>query len=142
MKDSIRMSGVFSKEDKSGFKKGVTLWDWAILFTLILLSTLSLYAVYHRHRRANYVWISVEGKTLGFYPLNKDRVIKAKGPIGTTVITIHNGQAAITAAPCPHKFCQRMGPIPRHGDVMVCIPNRIIVEVKRRKGRETDAISR
>lgn len=142
MKDSIRTFGVFLKGGKSKFKKGVTPWDWAILFTLILLSALSLYALYHMHRRANYVWISVEGKTLGFYPLNKDRVIKAKGPIGTTVITIHNGQAAITTAPCSHKFCQRMGPIPRHGDVMVCIPNRIIVEVRGRRGRETDAISR
>lgn len=142
MKGSTKMYGAFLKEGNPGHKRGVTPWDWVILLTLILLSTLSLYTLYNMRRRANYVWISAGGKTLGFYPLSQERVIKAKGPIGTTVIRIHNGEAYITKAPCPHKFCQKMGPIPSHGNIMVCIPNRIIVEVKKKKGRKTDAITR
>jgi len=142
MKDSTRTSGDFLKGHKTGFKKAVTRWDWAILIILIFLSGLSLYIFHPFHVRSNCVWISAGGKTLGFYPLNQDRIITASGPLGTTIIKIHNGEASILKAPCPHKFCQKMGPIPSHGDIMVCIPNRIIVEIKKRKGRETDAITR
>ncbi len=92
--------------------------------------------------QASDVWIIADGRPVGFYPLDENRVIRVKGPIGTTVIRIHKGQAAITQAPCAHKFCQKMGPIPAHGDVMICIPNRIVVEIRGRKGRETDAITR
>jgi len=127
---------------EKGFRSSVTRGDMVILGFLILLTALSFFTFHLLKPRAKDVWISVNGRPLGFYPLNKDRTIRVQGPIGTTVIRIHNGQAAIIEAPCAHKLCQKMGPIPARGDVMICIPNRIVVEIKHRKGRETDAITR
>ncbi len=109
---------------------------------LLLLSLMALYALRHPQTPARTVWISVKGKTLGFYPLNRDRVLRVTGPIGTTVIAIHNGEATIISAPCAHKFCQKMGPIPQHGNAMICIPNQIIVEIKGLGEKGTDAVSR
>ncbi len=128
--------------NKGTFRRTVTRWDMGLLIFLAFLTVGSLYSFRLLRPGANDVWISVNGRTLGFYSLKEEKTIRVKGPIGTTVIRIHNGQAAITEAPCAHKFCQKMGPIPAHGNVMICIPNRIVVEIKNRKGRETDAITR
>jgi len=130
------------KGSKAGFRRSVTRWDTLLLGVLILLSILSYLTFHILKPRGGEVWVSVNNRTVGIYPLNRDRTIQVKGPIGTTVIRIHQGEAAITKAPCTHKLCQKMGPIPAHGPVMICIPNRIVVEIKNRKGRETDAITR
>lgn len=70
--------------------------------------------------------------TEGRYPV--------KGPLGTAYLVIHKGQAHLENAPCPLKICETMGPIDRSGEVIVCIPNRIVVKV--RGPEEVDAISR
>ena len=113
-----------------------------ILCLLLALSILSFYPLHPGNTSGGEVWVYLEGKPYGFYPLDSDRIVRVKGPIGTTVISIHDREAAIISAPCPYKFCEKMGPIPHHGRVMICIPNRIIVEVKRKKRRGPDAITR
>ena len=143
MKDSMKTSGGTSDMVNRGrYGTSPTRWDILLLMVLILLTVASVFAFRLTKSQGTDIWISVDGRPVGFYPLNEDRTIKVKGPIGITVVRIHNGQAAIIEAPCPHKLCQKMGPIPSHGDVMICIPNRIIVEIKGGKGRETDAITR
>ena len=142
MKNSTSASGAFSKTDKTRTPSRVTAWDWTLFVLLLTLSLLSLYLLYRPHPGPKEVWVSEGGKVFGIYPLSQNRVIRVKGPIGTTVISIHDGEVAITSAPCPHKFCQKMGPIPRRGRIMVCIPNQIIVEIKGSKERGADAVSR
>ncbi len=124
------------------FKRAVTRGDW-ILFGILLTLTALIFmrsCAFRSHKK--YVWITAKDKTVGYYPLNQDRIVKVQGPLGTTVIQIQGGQASIIQAPCPHKFCQKMGPIPSHGRIMVCIPNRIIVEIKGKGGNKTDAVTR
>ncbi len=124
------------------FRATPTRWDIALLAVLFLMTVSSIFAFHALKPRGETILISANGKTLGFYPLDRDRIIRAVGPVGTTVIQIKNGQAAIIQAPCAHKLCQKMGPIPSRGRAMICIPNRIVVEIKEKTGQQTDAITR
>ena len=63
-----------------------------------------------------------------------------KGPLGTAHLVIQKGRAHLENAPCPLKICESMGPIDRSGEIIVCIPNRIVVKV--RGPEKVDAISR
>ena len=129
-------------EPKDRYATSPTRWDLLFLAGLVLLTAASVFAFRTLKPRSGDVWIFVNGRPVGFYPLTEDRTIRVPGPIGTTVVRIRHGQAAIVQAPCAHKLCQKMGPIPAHGNVMICIPNRIVVEIKNRKGQDTDAITR
>ena len=142
MKDFTAMWRASSVKGRLAGNRKVT-WGAAILLAVLLcLSVAALFLFSPLSMKGGTVWIYEGGHLLGYYPLNVDRTLRARGPLGITVIRIHHGEAAIISAPCPHKFCEKMGPIPRHGSVMICIPNRIVVEVKGKKGLDTDAVTR
>ncbi len=76
---------------------------------------------------------------MGRYPLNGEREISAPGPLGKTHIKIAGGKVWVVDSPCPHKLCVKMGKRGRAGEVIVCVPNRVIVRVEGR--REFDTIT-
>jgi hypothetical protein len=62
----------------------------------------------------------------------------AAGPLGETEIIVENGAVRIGKSPCPHHYCQRMGSINRKGEILVCVPNRIVVSIT--GGSEQDSL--
>ena len=76
--------------------------------------------------------------------LLEDDVHTVNGPLGPALLVISNGQAHLENAPCPLKICEGMGPVDRAGEVIVCLPNRIAVQVDGPGASEAgvDAISR
>jgi len=132
-----------SKKDKHRIRFGlVTRWDIVVLCVLGILSGIVLFYVHPFKSKATRVWISEGGETIGYYNLNENREIRIKGPLGVSIVRIHDGKAEIVKAPCPNKTCMKMGPIPDRGRVMICIPNRLVVEIKDAAGGKTDAITR
>ena len=138
----VKMFGVILKSRNTRCRKSATFGDWLIFAILVSLTGLSLVSSRLLVNPGSYVRISVKGRVLGNYPLNGEYLVRAQGPIGTTIIKISHGEVRIVKAPCPNKLCQKMGPIPSHGRVMVCIPNQIIVEIEQKKRRKIDAVSR
>jgi len=62
-------------------------------------------------------------------PLDQHREVALDGPLGTTRLVIDQEGARIVASPCALKVCMGMGPARRPGDLLVCLPNRILVQV-------------
>ncbi len=77
----------------------------------------------------------------GVYPIEKNRKIEVKGPLGDTIVVIEDGKAWIEYSPCREKICMKMGKISRVGQQVVCVPNRVLVEIEGRNG-DIDAVSR
>lgn len=69
--------------------------------------------------------ITVDGQLFGVYSLDKDQVI----PIGdTNVCEIKDGKAHMLEADCPDQLCVMQGDIDGHGGMIICLPNRVIIE--------------
>lgn len=64
------------------------------------------------------------------YPLKDDRRVEVKGPIGTTVVGIHDGTVCIEDSPCPNKTCVAAGAISEPGQWVACLPNQVFVRVE------------
>jgi len=73
-------------------------------------------------------------------PLDIDGRHPVSGPLGTAFLVVEDGRAHLENAPCPLKICEVMGPIDRSGQVIVCLPNRIVIKVSGQE--EVDAVSR
>ena len=56
--------------------------------------------------------------------------VELAGPLGPTRLMIDQQGARITASPCALKVCMGMGPARHPGDLLVCLPNRILVQVE------------
>lgn len=76
-------------------------------------------------------WVRVEvaGEFYGEYPLTETRVVDLDGPTGRTVMEIHDRAVRITAAPCLNQCCRRRGAVNQAGQLIVCVPNRVLISV-------------
>lgn len=70
--------------------------------------------------------VTVAGEVYGTYPLNENQTIE----IGeTNICRIQDGQVTMIQADCPDHLCLRQGPIDSKGETIVCLPNRVVLEI-------------
>ena len=76
---------------------------------------------------AEAVKVISEGKVLHTLPLSEDARLEIVSSYGTNVITVKNGQVAVTEADCPDHYCMDRG-FCDQGAQIVCLPNRLVLE--------------
>lgn len=69
------------------------------------------------------------GKVFSEVPLSRNQVISVPGPLGVSQIAIHNLQARIVSDPSPRQYCVRQGWLKQAGEIAVCLPNQVSVEL-------------
>ena len=69
------------------------------------------------------------GKVFREVPLSRDQQIEVPGPLGTSVITIEKNRARITSDPSPRQYCVRQGWLQQAGEIAICLPNEVSVEL-------------
>lgn len=102
--------------------------DWIVLL-LAMLGTVWLTATFWQSGPADKAIIRSGGKIFSEVPLSRDQMIEVPGPLGITRIAIHNLQARIAADPSPRQYCVRQGWLKQAGEIAVCLPNQVSVEL-------------
>ncbi len=79
-----------------------------------------------------YVKVTVDNGAPSFYSLSVKGDYQLNG--GTNTLVISGGKAYIKDADCPDKVCENSGKISRVGERVVCLPNRVYVEIVGERG--------
>ena len=58
-----------------------------------------------------------------------DGTIPVEGPLGTTIVDVRQGRVRVLSSPCPEHICMNTGWISKTGQIIVCMPNRIVVRL-------------
>lgn len=61
---------------------------------------------------------------------------------GTNVIWVREGIVEMHEASCKNQLCVHAGPIEQPGQSIVCLPNRVVVEIQGKREDGVDAISK
>lgn len=80
-----------------------------------------------------YVSVQIDGKEVKKIPMDADHRGKTytfHSHGGTNKLHIDEEGARMTEADCPDGICLKMAPIKRPGEMIVCLPHRIIAEIK------------
>lgn len=104
-----------------------------ILAVGIPLSVLSLTA----GTAGDKVQISADGEVYGIYPLDMDREIEVTEDGHTNHITIKDGQVSMTFSDCRNQICVESGAISQTKDTIVCLPNKVVIEITGRNGDDS-----
>jgi hypothetical protein len=106
----------------------IKIGDW---ITLLLgsLFTVWLAATLWQGGAADKAVIRSGGKIFREVPLSRDQIIEVPGPLGLSRISIHNRQARIAADPSPRQYCVRQGWLKQAGEISICLPNQVSVEL-------------
>ena len=61
---------------------------------------------------------------------NRDELrVEIPGKEGKCILVIRKGEAYVESAECPNQICVHHSPISHKGETIVCLPNRIVVEI-------------
>ena len=57
----------------------------------------------------------------------KNRPLKYRIPM---YAKIKDGKVTMISAQCPDQLCRKQGPVFRPGETIVCLPNKVVLEIK------------
>lgn len=101
--------------------------DW--LVAAVILAAAFLFWIVGRitQKPAEYLQITVDGEIYGMYDLSENQEIS----IGdTNVCRIEEEKVTMIQADCPDQICVHTAAISSDGGTIVCLPNRIVLEIR------------
>ncbi len=105
--------------------------DIILVGVLLIISLSVLLFVFLTREEGAVADVYVDGVKVAEYPLSIDGVYYLNN--GSNVLVIEDGVAYMREANCPDKFskngCVNTGKISYVGQTIVCLPNKIIVEI-------------
>lgn len=121
----------------------MTTGDWLLVVALLAIAVAGLARLAGAPSGGRVV-VTDGDRTVLTAPLDSHNSFELNGPLGPSRLEIDERGARITVAPCPRRVCMTMGPIRRSGELIACIPNRILVRVEAAGNQESafDLISR
>jgi len=119
----------------------LTVADRVLFIVLLFLCVVSFWAVKNLRPQGKEVVVEFQNNIFYQGSLFINKHLEVKGQIGTTIIEIENAKVWVSHSDCPHQICVKTGKIDRAGDIIVCIPNKVVVRVKKRGQNTYDAIT-
>jgi hypothetical protein len=58
------------------------------------------------------------------------RTIAVTGPVGKSIIEFQDSRVHMLWSDCPDKICMKMGWIAEAGQVVVCMPNKVVISIR------------
>ena len=121
---------------KDGLKKK----DWILITVILCVAGLTvLVHTFIGGAGTNRVIVKIEGAIEGIYSLSEDREVEING--GTNLLKIKNGEASMSWADCPDQLCVHQKPVSLNRESIICLPNKVVVEVESSGNREFDAVT-
>lgn len=116
--------------------------DFILIGTVLFIAAAIIIFMAVTKVNGDKVVVKVDGKIYKELPLNEDITLTIRGYNGgTNVLAIKNGYADITEASCPDKICVKQKHIKYNGETIVCLPNKVIVQIESDKENELDAVA-
>jgi hypothetical protein len=113
--------------------------DWLVVLGGALLVGLSI-PIFWQGGLADRAIIRQEGKVFAEVDLRSKRQLEVSGPLGITLIAVEPGRARVVSDPGPRQYCVRQGWLMRPGEIAICAPNRVSLQIAGRT-RVYDSIS-
>lgn len=114
-----------------------------ILVSMILTAALGGILVQHllMEKKGAYAIVQANGQERARLDLTKETEIKIEGEEGYNLIRVRNGKVSVAEADCRDKICVKEGEKSRNGEVIACLPHRLIitVELTGERAEENDA---
>ena len=134
-----------NKEDRDALhSRKVTRFERFSIFLIVTLSIAALLWIGRGGHRGSQAPTSVvvfrDGKPIAELDLRKNHVFTL--PSGEMEVEVNGGGVRVTRSDCPKQLCVRSGWIKEPGEVIVCVPNKILIELRSSEAPRLDAVVR
>ncbi len=70
------------------------------------------------------------GEVFSELDLSRNRRIEVPGPLGITTVVVDQRRVRVASDPGPRQYCVRQGWLARPGEIAICAPNQVSVEIQ------------
>ena len=101
-----------------------------IIGAVLVVAVAGLLVIQALREEGAQVVITWNGEVDGTYPLDENQTFVFEGESGGyNVVTIEDGFVFMEEANCPDQICVKHKPLNQTADPIVCLPNKLVVEV-------------
>ena len=86
--------------------------------------------------------VEVSGNVAATLDLARDSVTEVKGRLGVTRVEVRGGRIRVLSSPCPRQACRHGGWISAAGEMLVCLPNEVVIRLPGQRVGAIDAVAR
>lgn len=108
--------------------------DWLVVI-FGLYGVILLFSTLWQNNPAAKLQIRQGDNIVGTYTLNQNRTIHVQGPLGESIIQIsipgknQEGNVRFVQSPCHGQYCVHQGWLKHAGQIAVCLPNQVSIEL-------------
>jgi hypothetical protein len=102
--------------------------DWLVILLGTLVVGIS-FPLFWQGGLADRAIVRQNGQIFADLDLRAKRQLEVPGPLGQTLIAIEPGRARIVSDPGPRQYCVRQGWLMRPGEIAICAPNRVSLQI-------------
>lgn len=102
--------------------------DWLLAVFGAVLCAASLPLIW-RGGAAEKAVVRRGGEVFAELNLSRNRRIEVSGPLGITTIAVENRRVRVVSDPGPRQYCVRQGWLERAGEIAICAPNEVSVQI-------------
>ena len=114
----------------------------AVILAVAAASWSGMRAWQRENTKAPTAVVTVDGAEFGRFLLREDVTEKIELPDGSyNILEIKNGKARVTEASCPDGICVNHRAVSRQGETIVCLPNKVVVEIQNGAEPDLDSIT-
>ncbi|WP_153110360.1 NusG domain II-containing protein [Propionivibrio limicola] len=102
--------------------------DWLLAVLGLALCILSFPLAWHGGS-AEKVVVKKSGEVFAELDLSRDKTIEVPGPLGMTKIAVEKRRVRVVSDPGPHQYCVRQGWLEQPGEIAICAPNQVSLQI-------------
>lgn len=104
------------------------LGDWLVIIASVV-AIIFMFLQFWSFEQASKLKIRQGNQIIGTYDLNQTRDLRIHGAVGDSLISISQGKVRFKQSPCNNQYCVHQGWLNRAGQVAICIPNQISLQL-------------
>lgn len=104
-------------------------WGDGLTVALGAIAVFALFKTLWLGEAASKVQVRAGSDIFTTQSLNQQRTLEIPGPLGTTAVIIDHGRVRVASDPGPRQYCVKQGWLTQAGEVAMCLPNQVSVEL-------------
>lgn len=110
--------------------------DIILIAVVLIIALISTTAIKMTQKDGKEVVVTVNGKQVYKTSINKDTIYKIPVKNGTNIMQIKDKKVTMKQADCKDQICADHKAIEKSGETIVCLPHKVVIEIKSGKGKE------
>jgi len=125
-------------------KKKINKYDITLIVAIIIISILILFYGSRNVSKVddNIALVYSKNELVGKYILseNYENEFTINSEVGHNTIKIKDKKIWIEDASCPDQYCTQQGKISSDGEIIVCLPNQLLIKIEGNRNDDIDFI--